>query len=54
MSVPTTLLRLGADELASVESFRRLKDTAVLTIMFTDITAHLDILANFLAAARTR
>jgi class 3 adenylate cyclase len=28
---------LAADELASVESYRKLKDTAVLTIMFTDI-----------------
>lgn len=31
------ILSLAADEIASVESFRRLKDTAVLTIMFTDI-----------------
>lgn len=34
---PTPLFELAADEIASVESFRRLKDTAVLTIMFTDI-----------------
>jgi class 3 adenylate cyclase len=37
MTVQTPPLRLGDEELASVESFRKLKDTAVLTIMFTDI-----------------
>ncbi|MDA1104836.1 MAG: adenylate/guanylate cyclase domain-containing protein [Gemmatimonadetes bacterium] len=37
MSATTPPLELGAAELASVESFRRLKETAVLTIMFTDI-----------------
>jgi class 3 adenylate cyclase len=30
-------LKFAADEIESVESFRRMKDTAVLTIMFTDI-----------------
>ncbi len=37
MNEPTSPVTLGADELASVESFRQLNDTAVLTIMFTDI-----------------
>jgi len=32
-----TGFELAADELASVESYRKLRDTAVLTIMFTDI-----------------
>jgi class 3 adenylate cyclase len=34
---------LGADEIASVESFRRMKDTAVLTIMFTDIVGFTEL-----------
>ena len=37
MSDPEGPLELGDDEIASVETFRRRKDTAVLTIMFTDI-----------------
>ena len=37
MTDPLGGLRLAADELASVDSFRKVKDTAVLTIMFTDI-----------------
>jgi class 3 adenylate cyclase len=34
---------LAPDEIASVESFRRLKDTAVLTIMFTDIVGFTEL-----------
>lgn len=37
MSDPAPALAFGADELQNVESFRRRTDTAVLTIMFTDI-----------------
>lgn len=34
---------LAPNEIASVESFRRLKDTAVLTIMFTDIVGFTEL-----------
>jgi len=37
MSVPVQTVQLGEEELANVESFRLAKNTAVLTIMFTDI-----------------
>ena len=37
MQEPVPPLQLDASDIASIESFRRLKDTAVLTIMFTDI-----------------
>ena len=40
---PNAPLQLADDEIASVESFRRLKDTAVLTIMFTDIVGFTEL-----------
>jgi class 3 adenylate cyclase len=40
---PLQRFDLAPDEIASVESFRRLKDTAVLTIMFTDIVGFTEL-----------
>jgi class 3 adenylate cyclase len=43
MSDPVPRLTLGSEDLESVETFRRLTDTAVLTIMFTDIEGFTDL-----------